>query len=187
MKPTPVCVSGMTRVLVAVWIAGQAVATAQQPGAAAEPSHSVVLRAPTSDEEVTKAEAAAKASDPKTADSAWTRLGDAYMQKGRETADVSYYGRAESAYRRALTSNAKSIGALVGMAWVEGGRHEFEHSIEWANKALALDPNRADCYGLLGDAAVEMGDYDKAFTHYQKMLDLRPDISSYSRGAHLLF
>jgi tetratricopeptide (TPR) repeat protein len=187
MKPTPVCVSRVTRALVAVWLAGQVVATAQQPGAAAEVSNSVVRHAPTSDEEVARAEAAAKASDAKSADAAWARLGDAYMQKGRETADVTYYGHAESAYRKALASNAKSIGALVGMAWVEGGRHEFEHSIEWANKALALDPNRADCYGLLGDAAVEMGDYEKAFDHYQKMLDLRPDISSYSRGAHLLF
>jgi tetratricopeptide (TPR) repeat protein len=49
------------------------------------------------------------------------------------------------------------------------------------------EPNRADAYGLLGDAATEMGDYDSAFEHYQKMLDLKPDIASYSRAAHLLF
>ena len=39
----------------------------------------------------------------------------------------------------------------------------------------------------LGDAATEMGDYDTAFEHYQKMLDLKPDMASYSRSAHLLF
>ena len=50
-----------------------------------------------------------------------------------------------------------------------------------------MDPKTPDGYGLLGDAAVEMGDYDAAFGHYQKMLDIRPDLSSYSRGAHLLF
>jgi tetratricopeptide (TPR) repeat protein len=32
-----------------------------------------------------------------------------------------------------------------------------------------------------------MGDYEAAYKHYQKMLDVRPDLSSYSRGAHLLF
>jgi tetratricopeptide (TPR) repeat protein len=138
----------------------------------------------TTDQEVTKAEAAAK---EKPGDSAWSRLGDAFMQKGRETADVTYYGRAESAYRKALASNPKSISALIGMAWVQGGRHEFEDSTQWAKKALALDPNRPEPYGLIGDAAVEMGDYDNAFDEYQKMMDLRPDISSYSRGAHLLF
>jgi tetratricopeptide (TPR) repeat protein len=66
-------------------------------------------------------------------------------------------------------------------------RHEFEASVEWANKALARDPKNNMAYGLLGDAAVEMGDYEKAMDHYQAMLDIRPDISSYSRGAHLLF
>ncbi len=169
--------TNIVRFVVVAGLAGQALAPARQ-----------VARAATlTDQEVAKAEAAARASNPATADSAWTRLGDAFMQKGRETADVSYYGRAEGAYRKALAANPKSVEALVGMAWVDGGRHEFERSIEFANKALALDPGRTDAYGLLGDAAVEMGDYDKAFEQYQKMLDLHPDVSSYSRGAHLLF
>ncbi len=120
-------------------------------------------------------------------DSAWTNFGDALMQKARETADVSYYNYAERAYRKALTLNARNVDATVGMAWVCGGRHEFEKSIEWANKAIPLDPKDSAPYGLIGDANVEMGNYDAAFQHLQKMQDVRPDISSYSRGAHLLF
>jgi tetratricopeptide (TPR) repeat protein len=76
---------------------------------------------------------------------------------------------------------------MVGFAWVLNGRHEFEQSIEWANKAVKAEPDRADAYLLLGDAATEMGDYDSAFEYYQKMLDLKPDIASYSRSEHLLF
>jgi tetratricopeptide (TPR) repeat protein len=176
--------------LVAGWLVGLAIAPAQPrastPGAHGSLANSISAVRPgmTTDEEITKAAAAAR---EHPSDAAWSRLGDAFMQKARETADVSYYVRAESAYRKALGLNPKSADALTGMAWVEGGRHEFEHSIEWAKKALAIDPKRADAYGLLGDAAVEMGDYETAFEHYQKMLDLRPDISSYSRGAHLLF
>jgi tetratricopeptide (TPR) repeat protein len=101
--------------------------------------------------------------------------------------DLSYYGRAEASYRKSLAVNPNYANALVGIAWVLSGRHEFEQSIEWANKALNVEPNRADAYGLLGDAATEMGDYDAAYEHYQKMLDLKPDIASYSRAAHLLF
>jgi len=174
---TTIRVSTKVIMFVAAGLAGQALAPAQQ----------VARPVSLTDQEVAKAEAAAKASGPGSADAAWTRLGDAFMQKGRETADVSYYGRAEGAYRKALAANPKSVEALVGMAWVDGGRHEFERSVEFANKAIALDPGRTDAYGLLGDAAVEMGDYEKAFEQYQKMLDLRPDVSSYSRGAHLLF
>jgi len=139
---------------------------------------------PTSDGEINKASEAAR-SHP--TDAAWSRLGDAFMQKARETMDLSYYGRAEDAYRNSLKLNPNYANALVGIAWVLSGRHEFEQSVEWANKALNVEPNRADAYGLLGDAGTEMGDYDSAFEHYQKMLDLKPDIASYSRAAHLLF
>lgn len=118
--------------------------------------------------------------------SAWTELGDALMQKARETMDAGYYAHAERAYGKALALNSQCVAATIGMAWVYGCRHEFEMSIDWANKALALDSRNATAYGLLGDADMELGDYEAAFEHYQKMLDLRPDISSYSRGAHLL-
>jgi tetratricopeptide (TPR) repeat protein len=138
----------------------------------------------TSDSEIEKAIAAAKAHPT---EAAWSRLGDAYMQKTRETMDLSYYARAEASYKESLALNPNYANALVGIAWVLSGRHEFEQSAEWANRALKLEPNRADAYGLLGDAATEMGDYDSAYESYQKMLDLKPDIASYSRAAHLLF
>jgi tetratricopeptide (TPR) repeat protein len=118
---------------------------------------------------------------------AWDNLGDALMQKARETADVTYYGHAEKAYQQALALDPKSVAALTGMAWVNGCRHEFEKSVAWAKKALALDPKENEAFGLLGDADVEMGDYDAAFKQYQTMLDIRPDIASYGRGAHLLY
>jgi len=118
---------------------------------------------------------------------AWTALGDAFMQKARETADASYYGRAEQAFERARALDASDVDALVGVAWVQSARHEFEKSIESARKALELAPGSAAAYGLLGDAALELGDYDLAAEHYQRMLDLRPDIAAYSRTAHLLF
>ena len=73
------------------------------------------------------------------------------------------------------------------MSWVNGVRHEFEASIDWANKALVVDSKCVAAYGFIGDAAVEMGNYDDAYEQYQKMLDLKPDLSSYARSAHLLW
>ena len=40
--------------------------------------------------------------------------------------------------------------------------------------------------GALGDAALELGDYDALRAH-QTMLDLKPDLRSYSRGAWLRY
>ena len=42
-------------------------------------------------------------------------------------------------------------------------------------------------WGTLGDAYIEIGDYDKAAEAYQKMMNLRPDLSSYNRAAHYRF
>lgn len=119
--------------------------------------------------------------------SCWVVLGDALAQIQRETSDEKFYDQAEMAYQYALKLQPTAVDALTGMAWVTGGRHNFEQSREWANRALALDADNAAACGILGDAALELGDYDAAYEHYQKMMDLKPDLSSWSRGAHLLF
>lgn len=117
----------------------------------------------------------------------WVNLGDALMQRSRELVDPHFGDYAELAYNEALRRDAKKASAMTGMSWVTGVRHQFDKSIEWAEKAIALTPQDPAPYGLIGDAQVENGDYDAAFQSYQKMLDIRPDMSSYSRGAHLLF
>jgi tetratricopeptide (TPR) repeat protein len=117
----------------------------------------------------------------------WTHTGDVLAQLQRESELPSFFDAAELAYTEALRLSRENVPALAGMAWVTGGRHQFDQSIEWASKALAVDPNCTDAYGILGDAALELGDYEMAFENYQKMADLRPDLSSLSRGAYLLW
>ncbi len=73
----------------------------------------------TSDGEISKASEAAR--EHPTAAS-WSRLGDAFMQKARETMDLSYYGRAEDAYRKALAIKPDYANAEVGVARVLSGR-----------------------------------------------------------------
>jgi len=116
----------------------------------------------------------------------WVDVGDVFAQRVRDTGDEQFYGHAEAAYQFALRLKPESVDALSGMAWVTGGRHQFDQSREWAERALVLDPANAAACGILGDAALELGDYDAAYTHYQKMMDLKPNLSSWSRGAHLL-
>jgi tetratricopeptide (TPR) repeat protein len=75
----------------------------------------------------------------------------------------------------------------VGLAWVHNSRHEFDEGTRWAKRAIAADPTLHEAHALLGDAAVELGEYDAAYEHYQAALDLSPSLSSYSRAAHLLW
>jgi tetratricopeptide (TPR) repeat protein len=73
------------------------------------------------------------------------------------------------------------------MAWVCNSRHDFEAGGRWARQTLEVVPKTAEAFALLGDAAVEYGDYDAAFEYYQDCLDLAPNLSSYSRAAQLLW
>ncbi len=167
-------------------------ATASPASAAAGPTAAETLaRVPAqtgdslTDQAIEKARARAQQAPQNSL--GWVTLGDCLMQKARDVADESFYDPAEAAYEYALHLDPKSPGAMVGMAWVKGDRHLFDESIAWGEKTLVADPGNAAAHGIIGDAALQLGDYDGAFKHYQKMTDLRPDVSSYSRGAYLLW
>jgi len=113
------------------------------------------------------------------------RLGDAYIQKARESGDVTYFTLAEQALRRALDIAPKLGGAVRHLAYVFYSRHEFDEAANHAKKAIDLDPADGDAFGILGDALSELGRYDKAEEAYNKMIQLEENLYSYSRLAGL--
>lgn len=135
------------------------------------------------DRAIRAADAAASA-QPQLSDS-YVTLASAYMQKARESGDASYYGRAEAAVRRALALDANSTGALRTLAWVQTGKHEFREALATAERLLQHASQDPLVHGLLGDAALELGDYDRAEIAFQTMLDLRPGMASFSRAAYV--
>lgn len=112
-------------------------------------------------------------------------LAGAYMRKARAVGDPEWYSRAQQAAERALAVKPNHYPATRMMAWVFAGQHRFEESLVWARKAQAMQPNDAWNYGTMGDADLELGDYDAAADAFQRMVELRPDVTSYSRAAHL--
>lgn len=122
-----------------------------------------------------------------TSAEAWATIGDTLAQRLRDTTDQNFYKLAGTAYMHALSLDSANVAAMNGMAWVTGGAHKFDESIAWADKSIAVNPANADAFGILGDANLELGNYEDAFDQYQKMMDLRPDLSSWSRGAWLLW
>jgi tetratricopeptide (TPR) repeat protein len=109
--------------------------------------------------------------------------GHAFAQLQRETEDMAHADHAEACYKLAK----QNADALAGLAWTHGCRHEFAKSIAFAKQAIAADSGHADAWGIWGDAELELGNYEAALESYQKMMDLRPDLSSWSRGAWLLW
>ncbi len=116
----------------------------------------------------------------------WVKLGNSLMQKARNTLKEDF-APASAAFEKALSLEPENIEAIVGMAWVKNSQHDFTAGRRYADRALALDPHQADARSLIGDGAVELGNYDEAFDHYQAALESRTDLSTLSRAAHLLW
>ncbi len=114
-----------------------------------------------------------------------TMLGQAYLQKARETGDPGYYPRAEALFQQALTADDDDVEAIVGLGTLALARHEFAEALDWGERARALNPYHAAAYGVIGDAQVELGHYDDAVETVQAMVNLRPDLGSYSRVSYL--
>ena len=112
-------------------------------------------------------------------------LGQAYLQKARETGDPSYYTKAEQLFERALSSNADHGEALIGNASLAMSRHQFEKARDIAQRAANLDEYSAAARGILSDALVQLRDYDSAVRVLEEMVRLKPNLSSYSRISYM--
>ena len=106
------------------------------------------------------------------------------MQKARETGDPAYYGKAEGAIQEVARRNADDPLALVLGGTLQLARHDFAGALSSGERAVAVAPRSAAAYGVLGDAALELGQYERAVAAFQDMIDLRPDLASYSRVAY---
>jgi len=116
--------------------------------------------------------------------SAWASLGALYVQTARRTADTSFYPKAQGALEKSLELHPSNAGGLIGMSSLAAARHDFSAALGWARQAVAAAPHNASAYGVEGDALVELGSYDQAFAAFQRMIDIRPDLSSYARASY---
>ena len=113
------------------------------------------------------------------------RLGDAYVEKGRETGDITYYELASQALKQALKIEPDLGPAQRHLAYVLYSLHDFAGAEREASHAIALDPRDSNAYGVLGDAQLETGQYAAAARTYATMAAIKDDLYSYSRRSGL--
>jgi tetratricopeptide (TPR) repeat protein len=113
--------------------------------------------------------------------SAYHQLGDAYIQKARESGDPTYFELAEQALRKSLSLNPEQSGSRRHLAHVMAARHDFAAAAAEAEMAVAVDPSDADAHGVLGDAYLEMGKLEQAEQAYKRMISLKENLAAYSR------
>jgi tetratricopeptide (TPR) repeat protein len=120
----------------------------------------------------------------------YTKLGAAYVQKARESGDITYYGLAEKALVQALALGpdpATAAGATTLLAIVHFGRHEFREAVARAEAAVRYGAAGLHAYTVVGDAYVELGDYERAAVAYAKLSGLSGAEYPHSRVAYLRF
>ena len=116
---------------------------------------------------------------------AYSQLGLAYLQKARETGDPTYYQKTEEALDKALAFQTNDYASVSAKGALALARHEFLSALEWGQRAVQINPDRSFAYGVMADAQIELGRYPEAVKTLQTMVDLRPDMSSYSRISYM--
>ena len=139
------------------------------------------------DKRIQLAETAIKAK-PKQANG-YNQLCVAFMQKARETGDFGLNARAEAALKRSLEVNpnteTENYDALRLQATLHLTYHRFAEALQTGQQMQKLHPSDHYVYGVLTDALVELGRYQEAVEAADKMVDLRPDATSYARISYL--
>jgi tetratricopeptide (TPR) repeat protein len=116
-----------------------------------------------------------------------TGLVSAYLQKLRETADYRYLDRASQLVDRLLERDGGNFEALRFENEIDLQRHDFRAVAERSRDMLKYNASDPGVWGNLGDALMEVGEYDGARDAYIKMFGLRPNLGSYNRLAYFRF
>jgi len=112
------------------------------------------------------------------------RLGWLFVAKARESFDAGFYKLAEQCALALELRKPGSHEAMLLRGHALQNQHRFREAEPLARELVANRGLPFD-YGLLGDVLMEQGRLAEAAEACQKMIDLRPDLHSYARGAHL--
>lgn len=114
------------------------------------------------------------------------KLAALFIEEARVTGNYMYYDKAAMKYiNRVLTIEPENFYGLVFKSLIYLSQHHFAEGLNIAYKAKEINPANAYVYGLLVDGNVEMGHYDSAVKYADKMVSIRPDLTSYSRVSYL--
>jgi tetratricopeptide (TPR) repeat protein len=114
-------------------------------------------------------------------------LATAYIQKMRETANPDYLTRAAAIVDTVINNDGGNYEALRLRSQIELERHNFAIVATVSKALIKIAPDDPYNWATLGDALMEMGQYEPAADAYQKMMSLRPDLASYNRASNYRF
>ena len=96
---------------------------------------------------------------------------DLYLGRVRDTGNEDHLPLALTAARASLASVGarQNPGGLSALARAEFSNHEFAAARTHAQELVGWLPQKSEPYALLGDACLELGDYESAAAAFRKM------------------
>ena len=111
-------------------------------------------------------------------------LADALIRQSRVTGNAGLTVRAEQVLRMAANEAPGHYDVLHMQGALYLSQHKFKEALVVAEQCRAQRPADASNYGVMGDAHLELGEYDEAFDAFDRMMNLKPNAASYSRVAY---
>ncbi len=141
---------------------------------------------PTSREELNKRIAAMDARLTQQPDDAGAALllADALLRQSRVAGNPGLASRAEQVLTRVLRDDPGSYEANRMLGAIYLSQHRFRDAIRVGERNRDARPFDPVNHGVIGDARLELGDYDEAFAAFDQMMKLRPSAASYARVAY---
>ncbi len=118
----------------------------------------------------------------------YTILGQLQRRLGRESGNLDAYRSGEAAFRAALRINSRHLPAMLGLATTLASQHRFAEATSMARLARTMAPESIDALAVLGDAALEVGEYEQARSAITELVSKVPpgEPSVLARQAQLL-
>ena len=99
------------------------------------------------------------------------KLASEYLQRLRETGDITYLNLASRAANASLGTlpAEQNKGGLIALTQVVFSSHDFAAARDHAKRLVELEPNKGYPFQFLGDAMLELGQYEEAETAFRQM------------------
>src|SRR5262249_22693107 len=97
-------------------------------------------------------------------------LADALLRQARVSNNPGLAVRAETALKQVLRDDPQTYEARRMLGAVYLSQHRFREAIREAERASAERPTDDWNYGVMGDGHLELGEYDQAWSAFQKMM-----------------
>jgi tetratricopeptide (TPR) repeat protein len=111
-------------------------------------------------------------------------LAAGYLQKAREVADPSLYTKTAAILALVRKQEPGNLTLLITEGSLANAQHRFHDGLKLGRQAVAAAPGTPAAYGVVVDAADELGLYGEALTAVEKMADIRPDLTALSRVSY---